>query len=71
MEIKVAATFDKENLAVRFPGVTSPVQLAVKQYVELFVVRHLNRRLIIACLLQIIQQFTGISKYHRRGKSSG
>ncbi|KAK8204021.1 sugar transporter [Phyllosticta capitalensis] len=63
MEIKVAATFDKENLAVRFPGVTSPVQLAVKQYVELFVVRHLNRRLIIACLLQIIQQFTGISNY--------
>ncbi|KAL1383524.1 sugar transporter [Phyllosticta capitalensis] len=61
MEIKVAATFDKENLAVRFPGVTSPVQLAVKQYVELFVVRHLNRRLIIACLLQIIQQFTGIN----------
>ncbi|KAK8164582.1 sugar transporter [Phyllosticta citrichinensis] len=63
MEIKVAATFDRENLAVRFPGITSPVKLALRQYAELFVVRHLNRRLIIACLLQIIQQFTGISTY--------
>ncbi|KAK8198990.1 sugar transporter [Phyllosticta paracitricarpa] len=61
MEIKVAAIFDKESLAERFPGVTSPVKLAVRQYVEIFVVRHLNRRLVIACLLQIIQQFTGIN----------
>ncbi|KAL1618805.1 hypothetical protein SLS56_010364 [Neofusicoccum ribis] len=62
MEIKVATAFDRESLAVRFPGVTSKFVLAVRQYQELFVVRHLSKRLMIACLLQIIQQFTGISK---------
>jgi MFS family permease len=53
--------FDEEVVAAKFPGVTSRFLLSVKQYKELFVVRHLNRRLIIACLLQIIQQFTGIN----------
>jgi MFS family permease len=53
--------FDQENVEAKFPGVNSRFTLAVKQYQELFFVRHLNRRLIIACLLQIIQQFTGIN----------
>ncbi|GME31737.1 sugar transporter [Neofusicoccum parvum] len=61
MEIKVATAFDRESLAVRFPGVTSKFVLAVRQYQELFVVHHLSKRLMIACLLQIIQQFTGIN----------
>jgi MFS family permease len=53
--------FDEEVVAAKFPGITSRFVLAAKQYQELFIVRHLNRRLIIACLLQIIQQFTGIN----------
>ncbi|KAH9223891.1 sugar transporter [Leptodontidium sp. 2 PMI_412] len=61
LDIKAACIFDNESVAARFPGITSRFTLSLKQYQELFVVRHLNRRLIIACLLQIIQQFTGIN----------
>lgn len=61
LEIKAATLFERESLAARFPGVTSKFGLAMREYKELFVVRHLNRRLIIACLLQVIQQFTGIN----------
>lgn len=61
MEIKVAARFDHETTAEMYPGVTSRFQLTVERYKSLFVVRHLNRRLIIACALQVIQQFTGIN----------
>lgn len=61
LEIKAAVMFDEEVVAAKFPGITSHFVLAVKQYQELFFVRHLNRRLVIACLLQIIQQFTGIN----------
>ncbi|KAH7122057.1 sugar transporter [Dactylonectria estremocensis] len=61
LEIKAAALFDQETTAVMYPGIVSPVKLAFERYKSLFTVRHLNRRLIIACLLQIIQQFTGIN----------
>ncbi|CCF41315.1 sugar transporter [Colletotrichum higginsianum] len=61
MEIKVAARFDNETTAEMYPGVISKLQLTVQRYKSLFVVRHLNRRLLIACLLQVIQQFTGIN----------
>lgn len=61
LDIKAACIFDNESLTARFPGITSRFTLALRQYQEIFVVRHLNRRLIIACLLQIIQQFTGIN----------
>jgi hypothetical protein len=61
LDIKAACIFDSESVAARFPGINSRFWLAIKQYKELIVVRHLNRRLIIACLLQIIQQFTGIN----------
>ncbi|KAF4628363.1 hypothetical protein G7Y89_g9789 [Cudoniella acicularis] len=61
LEIKAACIFDQEVIEAKFPGITSRFVLATKQYKELFVVRHLNRRLLIACLLQIIQQFTGIN----------
>ncbi|KAK1467991.1 sugar transporter [Colletotrichum cuscutae] len=60
-EIKVAARFDIETTAKLFPGVTSRLKLTLERYKSLFVVRHLNRRLVIACLLQLIQQFTGIN----------
>ena len=33
----------------------------MERYKSLLTVRHLNRRLIIACLMQFIQQFTGIN----------
>ncbi|TVY84653.1 MFS glucose transporter mfs1 [Lachnellula suecica] len=61
LEIKAACMFDQETVEAKFPGINSRFTLAVKQYQELFFVRHLNRRLVIACLLQIIQQFTGIN----------
>lgn len=62
LEIKAAAIFDQETDIARFPGTQSGFMRALGQYQELFTVRHLNRRLLIACMLQIIQQFTGISK---------
>ncbi|TDZ16402.1 Sugar transport protein MST4 [Colletotrichum orbiculare MAFF 240422] len=61
LEIKVAAEFERETTATLYPDVTSRFRLTVERYKSLFTVRHLNRRLIIACLLQIIQQFTGIN----------
>jgi hypothetical protein len=61
LEIKAATIFDQETSAARFPNAKNKFQLSLAQYKELFIVRHLNRRLIIACLLQIIQQFTGIN----------
>ncbi|TEA12006.1 Sugar transport protein MST8 [Colletotrichum sidae] len=61
LKIKVAAEFDRETTATLYPDVTSRFRLTVERYKSLFTVRHLNRRLMIACLLQIIQQFTGIN----------
>jgi hypothetical protein len=61
LDIKAACIFDQEVVAAKFPGNYSKFNLAWKQYKELFTVRHLSRRLVIACLLQIIQQFTGIN----------
>ncbi|KAK9428641.1 general substrate transporter [Lipomyces doorenjongii] len=60
LEIKTARVFDQETIATKYDGV-SPFQIAVREYLELFTVRHLRKRTIIACLLQIIQQFTGIN----------
>lgn len=59
LEIKAMGIFDKETTDAMYPGVTSKVTLAYNQYKSLLTVRHLNRRLLIACLLQLIQQFTG------------
>ncbi|KAL3471388.1 general substrate transporter [Aspergillus californicus] len=61
LEIKASALFDKETIAATYPGITSSVRLSFESYKSLFVLRHLNRRLLIACLLQLIQQFTGIN----------
>jgi sugar porter (SP) family MFS transporter len=61
LEIKAATIFERET-AVELYG-TSISRLAVnfQQYKDLFVVAHLRKRTVIACLLQIIQQFTGIN----------
>ncbi|KAH9996121.1 sugar transporter [Xylariaceae sp. FL0662B] len=61
LEIKAATIFDKESLETRFPNERSKIRLALRQYLELFTVPHLRRRIVIACLLQIIQQLTGIN----------
>lgn len=61
LEIKAAAIFDHETTRAMYPNITSPIRLTFEKYKSLFVVRHLNRRLLIACLLQVIQQFTGMS----------
>ncbi|CAG8961353.1 hypothetical protein HYFRA_00013814, partial [Hymenoscyphus fraxineus] len=61
LNIKAVVIFEQESTEARFPSVTSRVTLAMNKYKELFLVRHLNRRLVIACVLQIIQQFTGIN----------
>ncbi|RAL04026.1 MFS general substrate transporter [Aspergillus ibericus CBS 121593] len=59
--IKVSVLFDKATTAAMFPGITSPVRLSYERYKSLFVSCHLNRRLLTACALQLIQQFTGIN----------
>lgn len=61
LEIMAAVQFDRETTKTMYPGVTSRLKLTIRRYKSLFVVRHLNRRLLIAALLQIIQQFTGIN----------
>ncbi|KAL4900640.1 hypothetical protein BDW74DRAFT_188081 [Aspergillus multicolor] len=61
LEIKASALFDRETTASMYPGITSSARLSLERYKSLFVLRHLNRRMLIACLLQLIQQFTGIN----------
>lgn len=61
LEIKTASLFDKKTIEEKYPAGMSPFWIAVEQYRELVTVPHLRRRLRIACMLQIIQQFTGIN----------
>lgn len=61
LEIKAATMFSHETKIAKFGNTESKFKIACREYLELFTVRHLNRRLLIACLLQIIQQFTGIN----------
>lgn len=61
LEIKAASTFDRQIIEGQYPAGMSPFRIAVSQYLELITVPHLRRRLRIACLLQVIQQFTGIN----------
>lgn len=62
MEIKVAYLFEQESLKIKYGSEATRFDIALQQYKELFTVPHLYKRTIIACLLQIIQQFTGISE---------
>ncbi|KAL4806395.1 sugar transporter [Aspergillus unguis] len=61
LEIKALAVFERETRSSLHPNITSSVRLSYEAYKSLFVQRHLNRRLLIACLLQLLQQFTGIN----------
>ncbi|KAJ5784555.1 Major facilitator-type transporter ecdD [Penicillium pulvis] len=61
LEIKAAVQFDRETASVLYPHATTPLQVTIERYKSLITVRHLNRRLLIACLMQFIQQFTGIN----------
>ncbi|KAI1289021.1 sugar transporter [Xylaria venustula] len=61
LEIQASALFDTETTAAMYPGITSPFGLLWRRYGSLFTIRHLNRRLFIACFIQFIQQFTGIN----------
>lgn len=61
LEIKAASLFDRQTIAEQYPAGMSPLRIAAAQYLELLTVPHLRRRLRIACLLQVIQQFTGIN----------
>lgn len=60
LEIKAASLFDQETRAAKYPNLNGKLRLALREYKDLFVLRHLNRRLLIACMLQFIQQFTGM-----------
>ncbi|KAL4927027.1 sugar porter family MFS transporter [Aspergillus undulatus] len=61
LEIKASALFDRETTAATYPHITSPILLSYARYKSLFVLPYLNKRMTIACLLQLIQQFTGIN----------
>ncbi|KAJ5287888.1 Major facilitator-type transporter ecdD [Penicillium angulare] len=61
LEIKAAVLFDRETTAVLYPTAATSWQITLERYKSLLTIRHLNRRLVIACLLQFIQQFTGIN----------
>jgi hypothetical protein len=60
LEIKAATIFEQESRATKYPNSKGKLQVAMREYKDLFVLRHLNRRLFIACMLQFIQQFTGM-----------
>ncbi|CAG8017445.1 unnamed protein product [Penicillium salamii] len=59
LEIKAASMFEQETRAAKYPDVNGKIQVALREYKDLFVLPHLNRRLLIACMLQFLQQFTG------------
>nr|XP_036574323.1 MFS sugar transporter [Colletotrichum truncatum]XP_036582396.1 MFS sugar transporter [Colletotrichum truncatum]KAF6780735.1 MFS sugar transporter [Colletotrichum truncatum]KAF6791100.1 MFS sugar transporter [Colletotrichum truncatum] len=61
LEIMAAVQFDHETNATVYGEMPSHFRLTIEKYKSLFVTRHLNRRLLIACLIQVIQQFTGIN----------
>lgn len=61
LEIKAATIFERETVKELYGTSMSPFALNFQQYKDLFIVPHLRKRTAIACLLQIIQQFTGIN----------
>jgi hypothetical protein len=61
LEIKAAAIFDNETSDLLYPNANTNIQLTIERYKALFTVGHLRRRLVIACTMQVIQQFTGIN----------
>lgn len=62
LEIKAARMFDQQTKIEKYGQNASRFRVALQEYKELFIVSHLRKRTMVACLLQVIQQFTGISK---------
>lgn len=54
--------FDQQTKNDKYDKDVSRFHIALNEYKELFTVGHLRKRTMVACLLQVIQQFTGISK---------
>ncbi|KAK9458466.1 general substrate transporter [Lipomyces oligophaga] len=61
LEIRAAKLLDEETKAETFGDNPHHLRIIVKEYTSLFTVPHLRKRTFISCLLQIIQQFTGIN----------
>jgi len=59
-EIIAAVRFDELSTAEKYPGMGG-FKLAITQYKTLFTVRPLVKRIVIGCLMQVGQQFTGIN----------
>lgn len=53
--------FDQQTKNDKYDKDVSRFYIALNEYKELFTVGHLRKRTMVACLLQVIQQFTGIS----------
>lgn len=60
-EIKVITIFEQESNKERFLTYSNSFTRAIHQYAELFTTPHLRKRLILASLLQVLQQFSGIN----------
>lgn len=52
--------FDQETIVMKYGENAPRFSVAIREYCSLFTVPHLRKRTLIACLLQIIQQFTGV-----------
>ncbi|KAF7197285.1 putative glucose transporter rco-3 [Pseudocercospora fuligena] len=61
LEIRVAYLFEQESLKAKYGDRAGKFEIAVQQYKELFTIGHLRKRTIIACGLQVVEQFTGIN----------
>jgi MFS family permease len=55
--------FDEQRKIGKYGESASKFYTAFQEYKELFTVSHLRKRTMVACLLQVLQQFTGISKF--------
>ncbi|KAI6912942.1 general substrate transporter [Hortaea werneckii] len=61
LEMKAARLFDNETIVAKYGTTASRFSVAIRECRDLFTVKHLYKRTIIACLLQVVQQFTGIN----------
>ncbi|KAK9464622.1 general substrate transporter [Lipomyces arxii] len=61
LQIKAGALFDELTIREKFPDAKTHVQRIYLQYKDLVTEKHLYRRLFAACMLQFLQQFTGVN----------
>ncbi|KAK9460751.1 general substrate transporter [Lipomyces oligophaga] len=60
-QIKASAVAEEEMMLKKFPNAKTHFQRSIKLYREMFTQRHLLRRVIVACGLQVFQQLSGIN----------